>query len=69
MKTRKMHDEIVDYFMACWQDSGDWNIDGLIDDIDNKYPDLTLPWLKPWDSCELGLLGFRRYAESSGFPF
>lgn len=23
---------------------------------------LTLPWLKPRDSCELGLLGFRRYA-------
>lgn len=22
---------------------------------------LTLPWLKPRDSCELGLLGFRRY--------
>lgn len=23
--------------------------------------ELTLPWLKPRDSCELGLLGFRRY--------
>lgn len=23
---------------------------------------LTLPWLKPRDSCELGLLGYRRYA-------
>lgn len=22
---------------------------------------LTLPWLKPRESCELGLLGFRRY--------
>lgn len=27
MDTRKMYDEIVDYFMACGQDSGDWNID------------------------------------------
>lgn len=41
MDTRKMYDEIVDYFMACGQDSGDWNIDGLIDDIDNKYPDIN----------------------------
>ena len=29
-----------------------------IEDDENK---LTLPWLKPRDSCELGLLGFRRY--------
>lgn len=41
MDTREMHDEIVDYFMACGQDSGDWNIDELIDDIDNKYPDIN----------------------------
>lgn len=26
-----------------------------------RKTDLTLPWLKPRDSCELGLLGFRRY--------
>lgn len=26
------------------------------------YLRLTLLWLKPRDSCELGLLGFRRYA-------
>ena len=25
------------------------------------WHELTLPWLKPRDSCELGLLGFRRY--------
>lgn len=41
MDTRKMHDEIVDYFMACGQDSGDWNIDELIDDINGKYPDIN----------------------------
>ena len=31
------------------------------DDAGN-IANLTLPWLKPRDSCELGLLGFRRYA-------
>ena len=27
-----------------------------------RLRELTLQWLKPRDSCELGLLGFRRYA-------
>ena len=29
---------------------------------------LTLPWLKPRDSCELGLLGFRRYVWTQRLP-
>ena len=35
-----------------------------IADVGNPFSSLllTLPWLKPRDSCELGLLGFRRYA-------
>lgn len=34
-----------------------------IADVGNPFSSLllTLPWLKPQDSCELGLLGFRRY--------
>lgn len=31
------------------------------DAVTNFQDTLTLPWLKPRDSCELGLLGFRRY--------
>lgn len=31
-------------------------------DSQRTIRNLTLPWLKPRDSCELGLLGFRRYA-------
>lgn len=33
----------------------------VVSNCDERWNLLTLPWLKPRDSCELGLLGFRRY--------